>query len=42
MIIYLNKKERVLELAEKLIENKFMVSCLYGDLENHEKAVILK
>jgi len=31
-IVFTNRKERVKELADKLAENKFVVSCISGDM----------
>lgn len=32
-IVFTNRKERVKELSDKLAENKFVVSCISGDME---------
>ena len=32
-IVFTNRKERVKELADKLTQNKFVVSCISSDME---------
>lgn len=41
-IVFTNKKERVNELAEKLKENKFVVSSIHGEMEMSERVSIMK
>ena len=41
-IVFTNKKERVNELAEKLKENKFVVSAIHGEMEMSERVNIMK
>ncbi len=41
-MVFTNKKERVKELAEKLNENKFVVSCISGDMEMSERINVMR
>lgn len=41
-IVFTNRKERVKELADKLAENKFVVSCISGDMEMSERVAVMK
>jgi len=41
-MVFTNRKERVKELAEKLAENKFVVSCISSDMEMNERVNIMK
>jgi translation initiation factor 4A len=41
-MVFTNRKERVKELADKLTENKFVVSCISGDMEMSERVNVMK
>ena len=41
-MVFTNRKERVVELAEKLREQKFVVSCIHGEMEMQERVNIMK
>ena len=41
-MVFTNRKERVNELAEKLKENKFVVSSIHGEMEMQERVNIMK
>jgi len=41
-MVFTNKKDRVQELAEKLKEQKFVVSSMHGDMEMQDRVNIMK
>jgi len=41
-MVFTNRKERVKELADKLTEHKFVVSCISGDMEMSERVNVMK
>jgi len=41
-MVFTNRKERVIELADKLTENKFVVSKITGDMEMSERVNVMK
>lgn len=41
-MVFTNRKERVNELAEKLREQKFVVSAIHGEMETADRANIVK
>lgn len=41
-IVFTNMKERVKDLADKLKENKFVVSCISGDMEMADRIAVMK
>lgn len=41
-MVFTNRKERVKELADKLAEHKFVVSCISGDMEMSERVNVMK
>lgn len=41
-MVFTNRKERVKELAEKLAEHKFVVSCISGDMDMADRVNVMK
>ena len=41
-MVFTNRKERVKELADRLAEHKFVVSCISGDMEMSERVNVMK
>lgn len=41
-MVFTNRKERVQELADKLKEQKFVVSSMHGDMEMQDRVNIMK
>ena len=41
-IVFTNRKERVKELADRLAEHKFVVSCISGDMEMSERVNVMR
>lgn len=41
-MVFTNRKERVKELAERLAEHKFVVSCISGDMDMAERVNIMR
>ena len=41
-MVFTNRKERVKELADRLTEHKFVVSCISGDMEMSDRVNIMK
>lgn len=41
-MVFTNRKERVQEIADKLREQKFVVSSMHGDMEMQERVNIMK
>jgi len=41
-IVFVNTKAKVIDLAQKLTENNFVVSCIHGEMEMNDRLTIMK
>ena len=41
-IIYINSKNKLMEINDKLIKDNFPVSCIHGELTSHDRKEIMK